>query len=120
MAEYEAAKEKAEEVLKKYWREENQLPAKFKDYRPAFLEMVKEFGREWDGRQGRTNVTKHRIDLLTNDARQIYSAPYRAVGTARKLPAAETSLAITEKVIEPGTTERPAQIVFAFKKDSSI
>lgn len=43
MTKHEAVKETDEITLKKVWREDVQVPAKFKEHRPVFLKVLGNF-----------------------------------------------------------------------------
>lgn len=76
MTELKTVKEKDEAILKKYWRRDVQTPAKFEDYRLAFLETLKEFESAWNKHVGRIIVTRHRVDQLNVEVRPAHSASY--------------------------------------------
>lgn len=76
MVDHKAVKEKEKETVKKDWREDVQLPAKFDQHRTVFLAMITELESMWDGHHGRTNVSKHCMDLTNDEVRQVHSAAY--------------------------------------------
>lgn len=87
MAEQNAVKKKDEAILKKDWKEDVQLRAKFKLHGPAFLEIVGEFENVWDGQLERINVEKHRMNFFNDYVRPFHSAIYQAGPPARKFAA---------------------------------
>lgn len=84
------------------------------------MEMLKEFERMCDVNLGSITVSKHRIDLLNDKIRPVYTVPYRAEPTARQLAAEEINRVLTEEAMEPPTTEWSAPIVLAPKKGGPL
>lgn len=66
-------------------REEVDLPSENRYYRENMIDMFAAFREIWDGHLGRVKAVKHRIELKSDGARPIYSAPYQAGPAARKL-----------------------------------
>lgn len=105
MAEHIALKEGDKECLKKDGCKDVKLLGKLKQDRPALLNMLNESLSSWNELVWRVNVAEHRNDLLNDKVRPVSFTLYRAGLTVRQLSAAEISLAITKKFIEPETTE---------------
>lgn len=108
MAEQEAVREKDERTVKMDCREDVQRLARFKDDKLAFLKVLKEAESVRDGYPGRTNVAKHRVDLLNDDPRSVNSTSYWAEPRTKKVPVAIIGRMIEEKVVVSATTERRA------------
>lgn len=106
-----AVEEKSEEKLAKDWRENVQLPAKFKTNQPAFLKVLGEFESMWERHLRRINVSNHLTGLLNDEGRLVHSPAYRVQPKGRQFAAAEMNRMVTKKVIEPAATERAAPIV---------
>lgn len=87
-----------EKHLKKGWRGNVQQPAKFMEYTPATLEILKRFERMWDIHQERINVVYNRTDLVNENIRLAHSELYRSWPIIRKSSAAEGSRMITKRV----------------------
>lgn len=104
MDNHEVVKEKDEAILKKDWKVDVPLRAKFKDHQPAFLEILKEYESMWDKHRGRIIVAKHRINLRNDHVSRSFR-PIQARPSAGKLAAAENGRMICEKVIGPATTK---------------
>lgn len=81
---HKAGKERDEETLKKDFRENELLPAKFDQHPQAFLEMLMEFKSFWNGCIEHINVSKHRINLTNDKVRLVHSARYQAGPVARQ------------------------------------
>lgn len=105
MAEQDTVKEKDDNILMKNWKGDPLLPDKFNDHQPAFLKMLEEFNRKWDGHLGRIIVAKPHKDIFNDDVRPVRSASNRAGPTARKVAAPEIFLKIIEKVIKLSSTK---------------
>lgn len=58
-AEHRTVTEQVEAILKKDWREDGQLPAKFKYHRTAFLKMLGEVESMCHGRLRRIDKERH-------------------------------------------------------------
>lgn len=57
------------------------------------------------------------MDVLQNDVKPVHSTQFQARQTTRRLVVSEIRGKITEKVIEPTTTEYVVSIVLASRKD---
>lgn len=73
-----------------------------------------------DGQLGRTDISKHRLELFSADASPIHFAPYRPSPKAREFEKKEFEKMFLKVVIEPSQTKRAASIMFAPKKDGFL
>lgn len=102
------------------WREDVQLPDKFKTHRPAFLKMLENFEGMSDRHLMRISESKHQVDLLKEEVWPVHSVSYRTEATAKQLFAAEINLTLTKNLIEPATTKSAGHIVLVSKKDATL
>lgn len=120
MAKQEAGKERVEGALEKDWFKDVQLPAKFEEHHPAFLDIVKEFQSMWDGHLEHIFVAKLLIDLISDEVWPVHFTLYQAMPAARQFTTAEMNPMLSEKVIEPVTRKWAAPVVFATNKQGSL
>lgn len=72
-----------------------------------------------DRDHGRKNISKHRIGLLIDEGRSIYSARYCVRRTAKQLTAMEITQITAENVMEPATTAWQLQF-HSFPKKTAV
>lgn len=107
--------DKEKQFLKKNWKEDVQMPDKFKDHPLAFFIMLEELESIWDGSFGRINVSKHGFNERNNTVRPVHSSPYWGRTTTRRLAGVETCSMIIVKVINP-TTIKTAALVLLIRR----
>ena len=87
--------------------------------RTAVLAMLEPHREMWDGRLGTVTATSHRIDVVPG-AKPIHAQPYRAGARAREVERQEIEKMLTQKVIEPASSEWASPIVLVPKSDGSL
>lgn len=83
VAEREAVKKNEEEMLKKYWQKDVQLPAMFQQHRRGLLKMLAKSESMWYGHLGRIDISRQRSHLINYAVRPVHSAPFRTGPAAR-------------------------------------
>lgn len=105
-----AFKEKCEETLKEYCRQDIQLPTRLGQWHPGILDMLTDFGSMYDVCIWRMNVNKHRIGLIGKTPRPVSPDLYQAGPTESQFVAAEMSGMIETKVIKQAETNERYQL----------
>ena len=101
------------------WKQQIDMGVEDPATRERILDMLGEFEEMWNGRLGRIDAAKHRIQL-TPEARPVFQAPYRAGQKAREFVKEEVTRMLRDGVIEPSASEWASPIVLAEKKDGSL
>lgn len=102
------------------WRKDEQLPSKFEQDRPVFLDLPNEYQSIWNGHLGRIDVGRHHVGLYKDKVMSVNSASYRAGPKGKQFTAVETNRMIAENVIETVTMKWAAATVPTQRKDSSL
>ena len=94
----------------------NHVPAKM---RRRIRKMLKPFSSMWKGGLGTVKVTKHRIPTV-EDAKPVFSQPYRAGPEARKVVKESVEDMLDKGVIEPAQSEWASPVVLVPKPDGTL
>lgn len=78
-----------------------------------FLDMLTEFEMMSYGSSGCINVSKHRMSVIDDMVRPVYSTRYQEGSAAKKLAAMKLSKTLAEEAKELKTTNRPTAIVLS-------
>lgn len=70
--------EVAKNVTKIYWQDEVEISDDYAKYHIDFINILLELQSMSESHLGRIDAAHHMIELLPEDTRLIYSAPYRA------------------------------------------
>lgn len=76
MGRYFEVKRKESKNEKADWRTLIKFNDRYAKYRQKFMTMLEKYGPIWDGHIGRTNVTKHRMELIDKNTQSIYKHRY--------------------------------------------
>jgi hypothetical protein len=83
------------------------------------LQMLNAHAGMWSASLGELTATEHRIQL-TENAKPIFQAPYRAPPKARQTEKQEIERMLAADVIEPATSEWASPVVLITKKGVSV